>query len=308
MSEPPQTIQVIINPASGRPGDAILNVLHQVFTEEAGIKWNVSLTYDAGDGVRLAEEALARGPDAIAVYGGDGTVREVAGVLKGTGVPLAILPGGTGNLFAVQMRIPRALRRAARLVAGPHAVQQVDVGIANGEAFLVAAGTGVLADTMDGTDREAKNRMGYAAYLLSGVRKLMEVKHARYRVMLGGGQLQEGPGIACLVSNTNSVGISGLSVPAGGSNQDGLLDVMLFHDVDPQTVFSIVGNILGLEELTTPLVCWPATDVVLETDPPQLVTLDGDITGHTPLEISIAPGALRVITPCKDRNGCEDAS
>lgn len=308
MSEPPHSVEVIINPASGKAGDAILNVLHQVFTEEAGIKWDVSLTYDTGDGTRLAEEAVAKGPDAVAVYGGDGTVREVAGVLKDSGVPLAILPGGTGNLFAVQMGVPRALRRAARLIAGPHAIQQVDVGIANGEAFLVAAGTGVLADTMDGTGREAKNRMGYAAYLVSGVRKLMEVKHAHYRMELSDGQVQEGPGIACLISNTNSVGISGLSVPAGGSNQDGLLDVMLFHDVDPQTVFSIVGNILGLEELTTPLACWPATDVLIETDPPQLITLDGDITGHTPLEVSILPGAVKVIAPCRERNGCDDAA
>lgn len=290
-------VHVIVNPASGQPGDAVLNTLNAVLTEEAGVEWDVSLTRDAGDGFRQAKAAVEQGVDAVAVYGGDGTVREVVSALKCSDMPLAILPGGTGNLFAVQLGIPKALRRAAQLIAGPHRIDTVDVGLANGEAFVVAAGTGLIAETMDVTDREMKGRMGFPAYFVGGYKKLRELRHAEYRLVLDEERVEEGDGVACLVSNTNSTGISGLQVPSGGSNKDGLLDVLFFHDVDPPTVLSVVGDILGLQELTAPLVCWPVKKVTIEADPPQLVTLDGDITGETPVEVTILPSALRIIVP-----------
>jgi diacylglycerol kinase (ATP) len=291
-----ERVRVIVNPAAGQPGEPILNVLYRVF-RDADIDWNVAVTHGARDGVRLAEAALAEDPDAVVVYGGDGTVRKVAGVLMKTDVPLAILPGGTANLFAVQMGIPRAIRRAARLIAGPHAVAPVDVGVVGDEAFVVAAGTGLIADTMEEADRDMKERIGYAAYLLSGVRRLRDLRPAAYRIELDGGEVREGNGIACLVSNTNSIGISGVGVPAGGSNRDGLLDVILFHDIDPQTVLSVAANAVGMEELAAPLPRWTSARVRLEADPPQLITCDGDIIGETPATIELHPGALKVITP-----------
>lgn len=292
-----ERVRVIVNPAAGQPGEPILNVLHRVF-HGAGIDWNVAITHGTRDGTRLAEAALADDPDVVVVYGGDGTVREVAGALKGTDVPMAILPGGTGNLFAVQMGIPRAIRRAARLIVDPHDVVAVDVGMVGGEPFVVAAATGLIADTMEEADRDLKERMGYAAYLLSGVRKLRGPRSAaHYRVELDGGEVREGSGIACLVSNTNSVGISGMSVPADGSNRDGLLDVVLFHDVDPQTVLSIAAHAIGLEDMAAPLLRWTSSRLRLEADPPQLITCDGDIIGETPVTIELHPGTLKVITP-----------
>jgi diacylglycerol kinase (ATP) len=289
-------VRVIVNPAAGQPGEPILNVLHRVF-HGAGIDWDVAITHGSRDGVRLAEAALEDDPDALVVYGGDGTVREVASVLMRTDVPLAILPGGTGNLFAVQMGIPRAIRRAARLIAGPHAVVPVDVGMVGDEAFVVAAATGLIADTMKEADRDMKERMGYAAYLLSGVRRLRDMRSAAYRIELDGEEVREGNGIACLVSNTNSVGISGVGVPAGGSNRDGLFDVVLFHDVDPQTVLSIAANAIGMEDMAAPLPRWTSARVRLESDPPQLITCDGDIIGETPATIEVHPATLKVITP-----------
>lgn len=299
---PIHSVRVIVNPAAGQPGDAILSVLYRVF-RDAGIAWDLAITHGAGDGVTLARAALRDEPDAIVVYGGDGTVREVASVLAGTDVPLAILPGGTGNLFAVQMGIPRAMRRSARLIAGEHALAAVDVGQAGDETFLVAAATGLIADTMEGADRDLKDRMGYPAYLLAGVRKLRDLKPAQYRIRLDNGTLHEGQGIACLVSNTSSVGISGMSVPARGSNQDGLLDVILFHDVDPQTVLSIAAHAIGLEDLAAPLPHRTAAHVVIEADPPQLITCDGDLIGRTPVEVAIRPAALKVIVPVRGGPG-----
>lgn len=294
-------VHVIANPMAGQAGNAILRVLANIF-HDADIKWDLDITHETGDGTRLAEKALKEGQDALVVFGGDGTVREVVAALLGTDVPLAVLPGGTGNLFAVGMGIPRGIRRAVRLIAGPHRIRQVDVGLAGEETFLVAAATGLIADVMEEADREMKAQLGYPAYLLAGYRELWATKAAHYRLDLGD-EVVEGDGVACLVSNTNSVGISGVSVPREGDNADGLLDVVLFEGIDPPTVLSVAANIIGVEDLVPPLNSWAVPRVTVEADPPQLITCDGDIVGHTPVDIRVLPRALGVIVPERVVNG-----
>ncbi len=88
-------VHVIVNPASGRD-QPILHVLNSVF-HPANVDWDIYVTKAAGDARRLAAEAVQAGADAVAVYGGDGTVAEVAAGLLGSEMPLAILPGGTTN-------------------------------------------------------------------------------------------------------------------------------------------------------------------------------------------------------------------
>ncbi len=79
-------VHVIVNPASGQD-KPILKTLNTVF-QDNGIEWEMFVTKEAGDGVRLAKEAAAAGVDVVAVYGGDGTVREVTTGLLGTEMPI----------------------------------------------------------------------------------------------------------------------------------------------------------------------------------------------------------------------------
>jgi diacylglycerol kinase family enzyme len=82
----------------------------------AEIKWDVFVTIEAGDAIKYTRQAVAAGVDAVAVYGGDGTVAETASGLIGSHMPLAILPGGTANSMATELVIPGALEAAAALV------------------------------------------------------------------------------------------------------------------------------------------------------------------------------------------------
>ena len=103
MTLPYPKVHVVINPAAGQD-EPILNVLNDVF-HAAGVDWENSLTHKSGDATRLAAEAAASGVDLVAAYGGDGTQMEIANGLLGTGVPQAILPGGTGNAMAHDLGI-----------------------------------------------------------------------------------------------------------------------------------------------------------------------------------------------------------
>ena len=110
-----QNIHVIINPASG-PNRPILNTLNDVFRKH-DVDWDVSITKRYGDATQQAKDAIARGVDLVVGYGGDGTQHELANAVIGTGMPMGILPGGTGNGFAREIGIPKELDAAVDLGA-----------------------------------------------------------------------------------------------------------------------------------------------------------------------------------------------
>lgn len=104
---------VVINPASGKP-EPILNTLYQAF-KETPIRWDVGVLQD--DNLdELLKRAEGFGADIVAAYGGDGTQASVAGRLRGSGLPMAILPGGTANVMALELDIPTDLKEACGLL------------------------------------------------------------------------------------------------------------------------------------------------------------------------------------------------
>ena len=138
-------VHVVINPASGadRP---ILNTLNTVF-RGGDLEWSVSLTKKSGDAQRFARKAAQEGADVVAIYGGDGSVMEAASGLMGSDVPVAILPGGTANVFSVELGIPGNLAKAAALVSDEASRERVvDMGRLNGEQlFILRLATGFEA-------------------------------------------------------------------------------------------------------------------------------------------------------------------
>src|SRR5512139_4251609 len=135
MTLPYPRVQVIINPAAGHD-EPILNVLNDVF-HPAGVDWDISITHKFGDASRLAKEAVAMGVDLVAGYGGDGTQMEVANGLIGSGVPLAMLPGGTGNAMAHDLNIPINLRQAAELIVTSNNRRAVDLARLEDKVYML---------------------------------------------------------------------------------------------------------------------------------------------------------------------------
>ena len=241
-----QRIQVIVNPAAGQD-EPILNAMNSVFGE-AGIEWDVSLTKQAGDAQRLAQEAVAAGVDVVAVYGGDGTVAEVASGLIGSPVPMAILPGGTANVLSVELGIPVDITQACRLASGANSkIRKVDMGLVNEHHFILRVGIGFEAAMVENADRELKNKYGVLAYLWSAVQNLYKPEIAHYRMMLDG-KLVETEGLTCIVANSGNLGQAGINLIPGIDVSDGLLDVIVIQQANLRTFFDIVGSIAGLKQ------------------------------------------------------------
>ncbi|MCX6048030.1 MAG: diacylglycerol kinase family protein, partial [Chloroflexi bacterium] len=190
-----QKMQVIINPVAGQD-EPVLQQLNAVL-RECAVDWEIAVTKQAGDARRFAQQAVHHGVDIVAAYGGDGTVAEVASGLVGSSVALAILPGGTANVMALELGIPTDLAQAARLACGVESrLEKIDMGQVYDKHFLLRAGVGLEAAITEQADRSLKDRLGILAYFWSALRNLRNPEIAHYQLVLDG-QAIECAGVTC---------------------------------------------------------------------------------------------------------------
>ena len=287
-----QHVQVIINPAAGGDG-AILNTLNTVFAQYDQ-PWDARITHAAGDATALTKAAIADGADLIAAYGGDGTVMEVANGLIGTDIPLAILPGGTGNALAVELGIPLDLTAAVELICNEDALlRPIDIGQSGDQYFMLRASIGLQAALAEKASREMKERFGFLAYILSGLDVIRQPQRATFTLTIDGEE-QTAEGITCLVANSAGVGAIKLRLSATTLLDDGLLDVFVL-DEGLDSALSMAASILEWEGSAVALRHWQGRAIKVEADPALAVRLDGESYGETPFSAEILPGALRVV-------------
>lgn len=287
-----EKVKVIINPAAGKD-EPILNTLNDVFNQYQ-LAWDVSLTHKFGDATRLAEEAAASGEyDLITGYGGDGTQMEIANGVKGSGVPMAILPGGTGNAMAFELNVPRDLRQAAELICTSRQVRAIDLAKADDTYFMLRLYSGVQEEQK--TSREQKDKYGLLAYPLSMIEMARDLNHAQYKLTIDGEVIEE-KGVTCFVVNAGSIGGINLSFDANIDVSDGMLDVFMI-DTSLSTVRSVAGRFLHLQTQQAGLHYWRGKEIVMEVEPTQTIWVDGELLGPTPLTITAVPGAVRIVVP-----------
>ena len=294
-TSPYKQICVIVNPAAGQD-EPILNVLNSVL-RPAEIKWDVFVTNEAGDARKYAQQAVAAGVDAVAVYGGDGTVTEAASGLIGSNMPLAILPGGTGNVMSIELGIPGRLEDAITLLCD--ATQEsrlVDMGMIGDRPFFGHVAIGLEADMHQTADRAMKDRLGFMAYPIAALQALVDRPVSRYTLTMDE-MTVEMDVLNCMVTNLGSIGILGATLANNISVSDGLLDVILIRKADVASLSELVGSVTGLTDPANLLPHWQVRHVSIDADPPQKVTADGEVLGSTPVDIRILPNAIRVIVP-----------
>jgi diacylglycerol kinase (ATP) len=288
-------IHIVINPASGQP-QPVLHSINKVFHAQ-GIEWDISLTKESGDAERFTSQAAQAGADVVAAYGGDGTVMEVARGLFGSGVPMAIFPGGTANLMSVELGIPKDLTQAAEIAASPDSpVRMVDAGLIGETYFLLRVGIGFAAEKVKEADRELKDKYGVLAYSIGALKALKTTKKAHYRITLDG-KIEEIDGISCLIDNAGNIGVSGFEIAKNISVSDGLLDVIVISDSSFKGLVAASRRFAGGSREMKSFHHWQAKDIEIETDPPLIIQVDGEIVGETPLSIKVVEGAVGVLTP-----------
>lgn len=295
-------LQVIINPAAG-VGRPILQALNTGLND-TGFEWDVSITHQAGDAERLAKEAVEDGADIVGVHGGDGSVMEVASALRGLSTPMAIFPGGTANVMAVELGIPSTdLDASIDVIAkGSYTTRRIDMGRVNDRLFLLRVGIGLEADMMKSATQEIKNRFGILAYAFSALNEMRNLRSTLYRIRVDG-EMHEIEGVSCMIANSGNVAIGGLTLSRKIDISDGALDVVIFCKADLAAMITVGAAVVSptVDATDNPqLKHYQGREIVVEADPPQTVSVDGEVIEPVTLTANVLPGAVNVIVPVSE--------
>ncbi|MCB0912494.1 MAG: diacylglycerol kinase family lipid kinase, partial [Propionibacteriaceae bacterium] len=259
--------------------------------------WQETTADDPGEG--QARAAVADGATLVCSLGGDGTVRAVASGLLGSGRPLGLLPGGTGNLLARNLKLPVDDLDAALTVALTGTDVAIDVGEVRWDegdraVFLVAAGMGLDAEMMAGVDPTLKRTVGWLAYAVSGFRALFRLGFS-VRVTADRQRAVSQHARTVLVANCGEL-TGGLRLIPEAALDDGRLDTVL---ASPRSLFGWIA--IGVDMASRHRRGHPAFvhlvsgQVDVTTKEPVEAELDGDAVGpRTRMSARVRPGALTV--------------
>lgn len=292
---------VIFNPTA--KGDKARNFRRHL--NEIGADAALKQTRRAGDARALATEAVSEGFEIIVAAGGDGTVNEV---LNGIGdapdgfarAALGVLPLGTVNVFARELKLSTKLARAWEVIrAGQEwridlpRVEYIENGVSARRYFAQLAGAGLDARAIELVHWPLKKKIGPLAYVFAGLRALMQ-SQSNISVNVGGQTLS---GELVLIGNGRLYG-GEFAVFPQADLRDGELEVCVFPRVNWLTLARCGPGLLLNRQLPPRLTKnLKASSFTLSSASLAALEVDGEWIGHLPATFSIEPAKLRVVVP-----------
>lgn len=287
---------VVSNPKAGRRTSRAHRKLISELRDE-GLEFDIAVTKSPEDGSAMARRAAAEGYDVVVAAGGDGTVNEVVNGLAGTDTALGILPLGTVNVFARQLKIPLSLPQAARVISEGW-TRQVDLGRAGDRHFTLMAGLGFDAAVVANVVQPLKDLIGPSAYVLKGIEALAKYTPTEVTLQMPE-EAYHGTVFLVVVANVSMYAYE-LQVAPYAAPDDGLLDVIVFERPVTDRIGFVrqIVQTLFRRHLRHPAVRYYQTPRVRVLSTPDImIQLDGDAFGSTPVDITVAPRGLRVVAP-----------
>jgi diacylglycerol kinase (ATP) len=293
-----QRFAVIVNPKAA--GGKAIKKLPEISAVASSIapEYLLHVTSSIEDARLRAREFANMGIERIVAVGGDGTFNEVAnGILEsGHRTALGIVPAGTGCDLPRTLRVPGSIREALTFALTGEA-QSMDVGLAKTSTterhFLNVAGLGFDAKVADRAQR-TKRLSGKKAYIAALAQSLTDFGYIDVRIETDGKEIATK---AVFVSIANAQYLAGgfHFAPMARVN-DGLLDLAIIDDISLPGFVKAVPSVMRGKHLSNPHWShYTTTHVRVTATTPALVQLDGEISGTSPAEFTIVPGALDVV-------------
>jgi YegS/Rv2252/BmrU family lipid kinase len=299
----------ILNPAAGSAA-GFQKQLHKAVTylEQRGCTVELWETQCKNDGIRLARQAANEQYDVAVAVGGDGTINEVCNGLTGSHTAMAVLPAGTGNVYAAELGIPiwgplkpdAIVQGADIIMTGRH--RRVDLGrvyLANGASryFLMWCGIGLDAAITRVKPASGQSReLNYATWAISGLMVAYEFMGTPATLVTDDETVKQRV-LMAVVSNGQLYGRIWRLAPEAKMD-DGQLDVAVMTGHGwPSTVRYVVGATLKQHIKDPDFFLYRTTRLSLTAKHTLPIHVDAEPFGSTPAQIEVAPLALKVIVP-----------
>ena len=240
------------------------------------------LTFEKGDGERMAGTAAREGEDLVIAAGGDGTLNEVANGLYGSladgngKMPrMGLIPLGTGNDLANALGIPGEIADAVRVAVEGEA-REVDVGMIGERCFLNVSTGGIGAEATEETPPDAKRALGALAYMVTGVRKFAALDISRARFECGDEAVYDGPFFLFAVGNSTRTG-GGNQLTPRADMQDGQLDLCIVRETTRMDFLRLLPELRSGNHLDHPAVIYrQVPEIRVESGVELSVNADGE--------------------------------
>ncbi|HSM50905.1 MAG TPA: diacylglycerol kinase family protein [Thermoanaerobaculia bacterium] len=289
---------LVLNPAAGSHRTLrTAAALQRLFARHA-VRLDLLATRRPGEATALAREAAAGGDlDCLFAFGGDGTLREVAAGVLGGEQMVAVLPGGTTNVVAGALGLPRAPLAAARLLLERGAPRLVDVGLAGEVPFLMQATAGLDARALAAVSPGAKRRFGRLAVVAAGLCEWARYRFPEIEIEADGEPLRA---TAVAVCNLPEYG-GPFRLAPGGSFEDRRLELFLFRGRRRRAALGFAFDLVrGRHPARPDVEIRPVEEVRLVGPPAVDFQVDGDpLRAALPLAIRLAPARLRLLAPAR---------
>ncbi len=286
----------IMNPKAGRTTlkDCLVDVLDVFCKNDYAVR--TYLTQSPDDAERIVCEE-GNQYDVIVCAGGDGTLGNTISGFMNAGLkkPLGYIPCGSTNDYASSLEIPKKAVAAAEMLvkASPFSV---DIGSLNKRHFVYVAAFGVFSDTSYATPQNMKNIFGHAAYVLQGIKSVVNIPTYHMTVDIDG-RIVEDDFIFGMVSNSVSIGGFKSIMRKGVEFDDGLFEGVLIRKINnPADLTRIVNALLTGDTNEKNMVSFRAKNVKLVSQDVISWTVDGEFGGdYREVEIHIHEKAVDLL-------------
>ncbi len=291
------SVALVLNPVKVDDAHALVAALTERCARAGLGEPLVRETTEEEPGRAMAREAVESGAKVVVVAGGDGTVRAVAEGLVGSGVALAVVPQGTGNLLVRNLELPTD--RDTVLDSVVDGVDRaIDVGrLDDGTVFAVMAGAGFDAAMMRDAPEGLKSAVGWPAYIVGGMRGIRR-SLTRVSVSVDGGPPVRARARTVIIGNLGTLQ-GGLELLPDARPDDGLLDLAVVAPRNPvDWVVLLARGLAGKHSDDHLLRTWQARSVDVRMHRPHPRQVDGDLVDDgARLAATVEPGALVVRFP-----------
>ena len=290
-----KNICFIINPFSGLSKKKNVPRYIEEYLDLEKFDYTIRFTESAGHATEIAKEAVEDGFDIVVAVGGDGSINEVAASLIGTDVPLGILPGGSGNGFAMHLGLGRNIKKAIQILNTAHPIT-IDSCLLNGRPFVNLAGTGF--DALVAYKAKKSTLRGLYAYLKFSILEAWAYPIQTYSLEIDGQTITEEAALVIEVANAQMFGYNFVIAPQAKLN-DGILDVLLVKKVPKwRYLFSLWRFFNRTFHKSSLVKTFTGQRIVIRSEQEMPVHVDGE--GYylgKELVFEVVPNSLLVLVP-----------
>ncbi len=285
-------LRVIYNPVAGPKVVRKIDRVEAYFSGR-GVPFEILKTAGPGDATLLAREAAHAGVEAVVAVGGDGTINEAANGLAGSATRLAVVPHGTGNVFADEIGLPETVEGCLALLSEGKTIE-IPLARADGRYFVLMASAGFDAEVVERMASGQKNLLGIGAYVLAGMRHLLRSQPSLWVEFPGRERMEAQSVIVCRGKKYGG----GVTMAPAGNLSASSFQVVVLRKAGRWAILRFTLDALRGKHAASPSVLIrEATALFVRCSIPSAAQVDGDYLGPLPVRFEMTDVTLRIVVP-----------